>query len=155
MTKAISEQPEKPVCAWRTGQKHCRMRPSSRYCAWHSYWFRLVEYGNLARQQHDEFADWWEQFQPYGIYAERPGPWWADRELLWQAIIGEQEPPVKTRQIQSELDVRCNEVFRFRQGLVLAIDPWARLVGLPLPRWVEKEWKQKRHGSFPSTKQCG
>lgn len=153
MTKKERDAVEPKVCAWRTGQQHCRMRSSSRYCAWHSYWFRLVEYGNLARQQQEEFADWWEQFQPYGIYAGSPGQWWADRELLWQAIIGEQDPPVKTRQIERELEVRCNEVFRVRQGLVLDIDPWARLVGLPLPRWIENEWKQKINGSFPSIKQ--
>lgn len=152
MTKKERDAVEPKVCAWRTGQQHCRMRPSSRYCAWHSYWFRLVEYGNLARQQQEEFADWWEQFQPYGIYADSPGQWWADRELLWQAIIGEQAPPVMTRQIENELVLRRNEVFRARQGLVLAIDPWARLVGLPLPRWIEKEWKAKSDGGATRAK---
>lgn len=146
MTKREKEAIEPSVCAWRTGQRPCRMRPSSRYCAWHSHWFRLVDRGELAQTQHDAFTDWWEQFQPYGIYADSPGLWWADRELLWQALIGQQDPPMLTKQVENELVLRRNEVFRFRQGLALAIDPWARLVGLPLPRWVEKEWKVKANG---------
>lgn len=155
MKKEERDPVEQKVCAWRTGQQHCRMRPTSRYCSWHSYWFRLVQRGNLAREQREEFADWWEQFQPYGIYAESPGQWWADRDLLWSSISGEQDPPMLSKPIENELVLRRNEVFRARKGLVLAIDPWARLVGMPLPRWAKEEWKKKTDGSFLHTKQCG
>lgn len=153
--KRKSEPGHSRVCAWRTGTTHCRMRPSGAYCSWHSYWLRLVEHGNLMRQQQEEFFEWWEQFQPYGIYADQPGPWWADKELLWAAIIGKQDPPAKTSEVERELILRRHEVRRYSQGLTIAIEPSERVAGLPLPSWQEDEWKKKINGSFQDIKQCG
>jgi phospholipase/lecithinase/hemolysin len=80
---------------------------------------RLVDAGNLGRQQYDEFAEWWEQFQPYGRYGDNPGPWWAAIETLWPAMTGCGDAPVLTAEISLELQARRAEVRHFKSGI-----PW-------------------------------
>lgn len=143
-------------CVWRTGVQGCRMLPTSgRHCAWHGHWMRLVDVGNVGRQQYAEFCDWWELFQPYGIYGDHPGQWWADKHVLWQALMGEGQPPVLSESIANELLLRRAEVRRYRQGVAWGADPWARVDETPLPRWIEEEWKNKIHGSSLATNPCG
>lgn len=131
-------------CAFRYGAHLCKMRPTSgRHCVWHAYWLRLVDAGNIARQQYDEFCEWWEQFQPYGIYGDNPGQWWADRDVLWPAMTGLGEPPVMTSLIQRELILRRAEVRHYKQGLPSMKDPWPRIEGKPLPEWNAAQWQEK------------
>lgn len=102
---------------------------------WHAHWLRLVDAGSLGRPQAEVFAEWWEQFQPYGIYGDNPGPWWAAVEVLWPAMIGLGEPPVLTSALVNELLLRRAEVRHQRQGQPWERDPWPRVTGLPLPAW--------------------
>jgi len=131
-------------CTWRTGAHACRMPTAAdRRCGWHRYWIRLVDGGNVGRQQYDEFCDWWEQFQPYGTYADNPGPWWAAIEALWPAMTGLGDPPVLTAALENELVLRRAEVRRFRVGVAWGRDPWPRVSGLPLPVWEAAAWQAK------------
>lgn len=131
-------------CAFRYGSHLCKMRPTSgRHCVWHAYWLRLADAGNLGRQQYDEFIEWWEQFQPYGIYGDNPGQWWADHDLLWQAMIGVGDPPVLTPVLSKELQLRRAEVRHYKQGLPWVKDPWPRVSSLPLPAWEADVWQKK------------
>lgn len=135
---------EPVTCAWRQGAHQCRMIPTSgRHCVWHAYWMRLVDAGNLGRQQYDEFCEWWEQFQPYGIYGDNHGQFWADRSVLWPALTGLGEPPVMTTAIANELLLRRAEVRHYKQGLDWPRDPWPRVSGLPLPEWQAEVWQKK------------
>lgn len=150
MIKAVRKvtsmvQPAAPVaCAWRHGAYHCKLRPTSgRYCVWHAYWLRLVDAGTLGRSQYDEFGEWWEQFQPYGIYGDNPGPWWAAIEVLWPALTGLGEPPVLIPAIGNELLLRRAEVRHYQQGLAWGRDPWPRVSGLPLPVWEREQWQKR------------
>lgn len=103
----------------------------------------MVEVGSLGKTQHEAFAEWWEQFQPYGSYGHAQTPWWADRELLWLVVSGEQDQPVKTIAMDHELEMRRAEVQAYKHGLYAQPNQWTRVSGLPLPRWEEEEWKQK------------
>lgn len=136
-------QPEK-VCQWRTGVLFCQLIPTAgKYCLWHQHWVRLVDVGQLAKQQREVFGEWWEQFQPYGLYAENPGQWWADVDLLWQCLCGNQAP-VKLSDVQArELYMRRAEVRRHLSGLPMGETPWARVHGLPLPAWNKAEWQAR------------
>ena len=60
-------QPE--LCAWRTGDRRCLIRPVGRHCQWHQQWLRRVDVGALGDGQAAAFEEWWAQFQPTGIYA--------------------------------------------------------------------------------------
>jgi hypothetical protein len=102
----------------------------------------MVDAGNLGRQQYEEFAEWWEQFQPYGIYGDRPGPWWAALDVLWPAMTGCADAPVLTASLELELYTRRAEVGRYKQGLAWD-DPWQRLNGPPLPPWEPSLWQPK------------
>lgn len=136
------EPPVIVTCGWRTGVVACRFRPTSgKYCAWHAYWARLVDVGGFSRQQREEFAIWWEQFQPTGIYAENPGPWWADQALLWEALTGQSDPPKFTDVLARELYTRRAEVRRYLISLPMCETPWPRVSGLPLPTWIDQQWK--------------
>lgn len=140
----VIQSPPLVTCDWRTGPRVCAMRPTSgRHCVWHAYWRRLVDAGNLGRQQYDEFCEWWEQFQPYGIYGDNPGQWWADTSVLWPALTGLGELPVQTPAISNELLLRRAEVRHYKQGLAWTRDPWPRVSGLPLPTWTAEEWHAK------------
>lgn len=130
-------------CAWRTGDRLCLIRPAGKYCQWHQHWMRLVDVGALGDGQEAQFVAWWEQFQPTGIYAENPGPWWVDAGMLWQAIIGQQEAPKLTDVLARELYIRRAEVRRYLSGLQMDDTPWARVYGLPLPSWITAEWHAK------------
>jgi len=131
------------TCDWRTGAARCAMRVSSGLrCQWHAHWVRLVDAGNLGRQQKDEFAEWWEQFQPYGIYGDRPGQWWAALDVLWAAMTGCADAPVLTASLELELYTRRAEVGRYKQGLAWP-DHWQRLSGPPLPPWERSLWQPK------------
>lgn len=130
-------------CAWRTGDRSCLIRPTGKYCQWHQAWLRLVDVGALGDGQEAAFVAWWEQFQPTGIYAENPGPWWADVGLLWQAITGQAEAPKLTVSLARELYSRRVEVRRYLRGLPLGETPWERVHGLPLPAWITEEWQAK------------
>ena len=130
-------------CAWRTGDRHCLIRPAGKYCQWHQTWLRLVDVGAFGDGQEAQFMAWWEQFQPTGIYAENPGPWWADVGLLWQAITGQAEAPKLTVSLARELYSRRVEVRRYLRGLPLGETPWERVHGLPLPAWITEEWQAK------------
>lgn len=142
------------TCGWRTGVNTCRMlRGTDKHCLWHRYWIRMVDVGVLGRSQQDEFMEWWEQFQPYGIYGDRPGQWWASIDALWPALTGVGDPPVLTHALENELLVRRAQVRRYQLGQPWTSDPWPRRSGEPLPAW--DDWKNKIHGSFQATKQCG
>lgn len=150
-----------PLCHWRTGDRHCKLFPTAgRYCLWHQYWFRVVEQGDLPRSQREEFGAWWEQFQPWGTYAENPGQYWADVEVVWAGVSGERELPVMTSVIERELLLRRAEVRRYRASQEWGGDPWLRITGYPLPPWHINEWQGKidaikNNGSFLATKECG
>lgn len=130
-------------CAWRTGDRPCLIRPAGRYCQWHQTWLRLVDVGALGDGQEAQFVAWWAQFQPTGIYAGNPGPWWADVALLWASLIGLSEPPKLTDVLARELYIRRAEVRRYLSGLPMGETPWARVHGLPLPVWITEEWQAK------------
>jgi hypothetical protein len=131
------------TCPWRTGVYQCKLLPTAgKYCQWHQYWLRLVDAGNLGRQQREEFMEWREQFQPYGIYAYNPGQWWADGEVVWAALTGVGEAPRMTEAIASELLLRRAEVRRYQQGQAWEHNPWARVDGSPLPEWSAEAWKR-------------
>lgn len=130
-------------CAWRTGDRPCLIRPAGKYCQWHQTWLRLVDVGALGDGQEAQFVAWWEQFQPTGIYAENPGPWWADAGLLWQAITGQAEAPKLTDVLGRELYIRRAEVRRYLSGLPMGETPWPRVHGLPLPAWITEEWQAR------------
>lgn len=130
-------------CAWRTGDRHCLIRPAGKYCQWHQTWMRLVDVGSLGDGQAAAFQAWWEQFQPTGLYAENPGPWWADLSMLWASLIGLEEPPKLTDVLARELYIRRAEVRRYLSGLPMGETPWPRVHGLPLPTWSMEEWKAK------------
>ena len=155
----VSQSAPAITCAWRTGVHACKMIPTSgRYCAWHAYWMRLVDAGSIGRQQHDEFCEWWEQFQPYGIYSDTPGQWWAAVDVLWLVLTGLADKPVMTEVIAKELFLRRAEVRHYQQGLVWGLDPWPRLHDAPLPQWIDSSWQKhanRNHGSSRHTKQCG
>lgn len=137
---AVAPEPER--CAWRTGDRRCLVAPAGgRRCAWHTHWLRLVDVGALGDGQEAAFVAWWAQFQPTGIYAENPGPWWADAGLLWQSLTGQAEVPRLTDALARELYVRRAEVRRYRSGLPLGETPWPRVSGLPLPAWMPEEWR--------------
>lgn len=130
-------------CAWRTGDRPCLIRPAGKYCQWHQTWMRLVDVGSLGDGQEAEFQAWWEQFQPTGLYAENPGPWWADAEVLWLALTGHAEAPKLTDVLARELYIRRAEVRRYLSGLPMGETPWERVSGLPLPTWIMEEWQAK------------
>lgn len=133
-----------PTCAWRTGNRQCVLVPTGDVrCQWHRQWGRLIDLGIVGRSQYDEFAEWWEQFQPYGCYAENPGPWWADIHALWSCLVGLGELPVLTEELARELYLRRVEVRRYRQGIAWERDPWPRITGSPLPPWKPEEWQAK------------
>ena len=141
---AAAETIPRSTCAWRTGAYACTIPASSGHrCAWHGYWLRIVETGNIGRQQYEEFCEWWEQFQPYGQYAENHGPWWAAIEVLWTALTGMADPPMLTREIRSELLLRRAEVRHMKIGQPWTRDPWPRLSGTPLPVWEPAQWQRK------------
>lgn len=132
------------TCGWRTGVNSCRLlRGTDKHCPWHRYWIRLVDVGVLGRPQRDEFVEWWEQFQPYGMYGDRPGQWWASIDLLWPALTGVGDPPVLTVVFENELALRRAEVWRHRQGLPCLSSPRPRVHGEPLPVWSVEEWHVK------------
>lgn len=130
------------TCGWRTGVNACRMlRGTDKHCLWHRYWIRLLDVSVPGRSQQDEFVEWWEQFQPYGIYGDRPGQWWASIDALWPALTGVGDPPILTQAVENELLLRRAQVRRYRQGQPWTGDPWPRRSGEPLPQW--DEWKNK------------
>lgn len=132
------------TCSWRTGAHGCKMkRSSAKHCLFHLHWLRLVDHGVLGRQQYDEFVDWWEQYQPYGPYGDRPGQWWASVAALWPALTGVGDPPVLTQAIDRELYLRRAEVRKHLAGLPWPGDPWPRLHGEPLPAWSSQHWQLK------------
>ena len=132
------------ICGWRTGPKHCLIAVlSGSHCAWHQHWLRVVGAGNVGRQQFEEFCEWWEQFQPYGQYAENHGPWWAAVDVLWAALTGVAAVPAMTTVIANELLLRRAEVRRFRQRLPWTGDPWPRMSDMPLPAWRPEHWQPK------------
>lgn len=136
-------------CVWRTGVYGCRMPVASeRRCGWHRYWVRMADAGNIARAQYDEFCEWWEQFQPYGSYADNHGPWWAAVEALWPALTGVGDPPVMTSSIENELLLRRAEVRRFLAGQQGVVAPWPRVHGLPLPSWETDVWQRQALASL-------
>jgi hypothetical protein len=140
----MSEEASAKVCQWRTGVLMCRLIPTAgKYCLWHQHWVRLVDVGNLGRQQREEFGEWWDQFQPYGLYAENPGQWWADVDVLWQCLTGHTEAPCLTDVLARELYIRRAEVRRYLSGLPMGETPWDRVSGLPLPAWIRDEWQAK------------
>lgn len=140
----IIQSPPPMTCVFRYGAHACQMRPTSgRRCVWHAYWLRMVEAGNIGKGQYDEFCEWWEQFQPYGIYGDNPGQWWADTAVLWPAMTGLGEPPVLTLACSNELILRRAEVRHYRQGLDWVRDPWPRVKGKPLPVWTAEDWQLK------------
>ncbi len=143
-TESVLTPPARVTCVWRTGAHTCKLLPTSgRHCAWHAHWMRLVNAGNIERQQYDEFCEWREQFQPYGRYGDNHGLWWAAIEVLWPAMIGLDEAPVLTPALESELLLRRAEVRRYRAGLAWDRDPWPRVSGMPLPVWQAEEWRKK------------
>ena len=145
---SVLSQPEKETCRWRTGDRRCRLQPTAvGRCAWHHHWARLVDSGAVGRGQEEEFREWWEQFQPWGVYGDRPGPWWADVEMLWSALCGFGDAPVLTVRHENELLLRRCEVFNYRQGRVAySPHPWPRLNEAPLPQWNVDYWSKKIAG---------
>lgn len=140
----MSDAVSVPTCGWRTGVRICRMLSgTNKYCGFHAHWVRLVERGRLDRQQYDEFCVWWEQFQPWGIYGDRPGQWWASIAVLWAALTGLAEAPKLTAVINNELILRRWEVSRYVRGVAWDHDPWPRLTGEPMPKWERTEWEIK------------
>jgi hypothetical protein len=141
---APSQNPKQiTTCAWHTGASRCALHVfAEQRCQWHRQWVRLVDAGNLGRQQYAEFAEWWEQFQPYGRYGDNPGQWWAALDVLWPAMTGCDVAPVLTLDISRELQARRAEVRRFKAGLDWQ-DPWPRLHGAPLPEWNREQWQAK------------
>lgn len=133
------------LCAWRTGDRRCLIRPAGKHCQWHQAWLRKADVGALGDGQEAEFLVWWEQFQPTGLYAENPGPWWADAGLLWQALTGHVEPPKITDLLARELHIRRVEVWRYLSGLPIGEMPKDRVSGLPLPAWVAEDWQARCH----------
>jgi len=143
-TTATPTMPSMATCAWRTGAYACRMPVGSAHrCAWHQHWMRLVDAGNIGRQQFEEFAEWWEQFQPYGNYGENHGPWWAAIDVLWPALTGMDDPPLLTREIRNELMLRRVDVRHYLLGQPGPKAPWPRIEGQPLPAWRADEWQAK------------
>lgn len=144
MTNSEKEAVLPTACAWRTGARRCRIPLSGGHrCQWHQHWMRLVDVGALGDGQEAAFRVWWEQFQPTGIYAENPGPWWADVELVWQCLTGHVDPPKLTDVLARELYIRRAEVRRYLSGLPMGETPWDRVSGWPLPAWIEDKWKAK------------
>lgn len=132
------------VCQWRTGVLFCQLIPTAgKYCLWHQHWVRLVDAGNLGRQQREEFGEWWEQFQPYGLYAENPGQWWAHVDVLWSCLCGYAQPTRLTDIQARELYIRRCEVRRYLSGLPMGVTPWERVYDLPLPAWIKQDWQAK------------
>lgn len=154
MTKSEKSALIAEPCAWKTGDRRCGIPVSSGVrCQWHQYWLRLVETGAIGDGQEDTFRAWWAQFQPTGIYADNPGPWWADVDVLWSCLSGCTEAPTLTPALARELYSRRVEVRRFLQGLPMGQTPWDRVHGLPLPPWELAEWQAiltriTNHGSF-------
>ena len=133
-----------PLCAWRTGNRRCLIPLSSGVrCQWHTHWMRLVYVGELHEGQETAFRAWWAQFQPTGLYAENPGPWWADADLLWYCLTGQSDAPKLTDVLARELYIRRAEVRRYLSGLPMGETPWDRVHGLPLPTWITEEWQEK------------
>lgn len=131
-------------CAWHTGTRRCGILVSAgTRCQWHQHWMRLVDAGVVGRDQSAEFCEWWEQFQPWGVYAMNPGPWWADVALLWTCLIGLGVMPVLTAEISGELYLRRAQVRRYLHGLPWPGDPWPRHTELSLPPWQADAWQAK------------
>lgn len=151
---AINASVERETCRWRTGDRRCAI-PTVPHCSWHRYWLRVVEQGVIVQPQYEAFCEWWEQFQPYGTYANTPGIWWADQDVLWAALCGQGDVPYTTEDIYRELYLRRAEVRLYRAGKAFDRAPWARMSGPPLPEWSEQAWKAKVDGSFHNIKQCG
>lgn len=132
------------TCTWTSESRTCAMLASSSgLCIWHRDWLRLIEEGAPGRTDHEEFADWWEQFQPYGRYGSNPGPWWAAIEIIWAALRGFGMSPMLTKEIDRELSLRQSEVHRYEHGLAALNAPWPRVTGLPLPPWHTELWHAK------------
>lgn len=143
-TAAAMSAAAKTSCSWRTGTRLCALMPTrSGRCQWHGYWARVVDAGLVGRDQCAEFGEWWEQFQPWGVYAENPGPWWAEVNLLWACLVGLGEMPVLTNELTRELYLRRTEVRRYRQGMAWEHEPWPRVTGAPLPPWTSEQWQAK------------
>ena len=152
----LDESAVKETCRWKTGDRRCRLHPTAAgRCAWHHHWGRLVDSGVVGDGQEAEFCAWWEQFQPYGVYGDQHGPWWADLDVLWAALCGLGDVPALTDVLARELYSRRCDVRRYRAGLAVGETPWARVSGYPLPLWDEVEWKNKVDGSSLHTRQCG
>lgn len=129
-------------CVWRTGDRRCLIPLSSGVrCQWHQHWMRMVDVGELGDGQEAAFRVWWAQFQPTGLYAENPGPWWADADLLWYCLTGQAEAPRLTDVLGRELYIRRAEVRRYLSGFQMGETPWERVNGLPLPAWVTTQWQ--------------
>lgn len=131
------------TCAWRTGASRCGIHVYTQLrCQWHQHWFMIIDGGYPGLEQHDAFAEWWEQFQPYGQYGDNPGPWWASKEMLWRVLSGQEEQPVLTSAIENELILRRADVRRYRYGMNQSSDPWPRLTDIRLPPWDAIQWQQ-------------
>lgn len=134
----------RPTCSWTSESRTCAMiTTASGLCAWHRDWLRLIDDGAPGRTDHEEFADWWDQFQPYGAYGSHPGPWWAAIDVLWAALRGLSTAPMLTKEIDRELFLRRSEVHRYEHGLSTLKAPWVRVTGLPLPPWSAELWHTK------------
>ncbi len=131
------------TCSWAMESRRCAMLATADgLCGWHRYWVRLIDHGAPGRDEQEEFADWWEQFQPTGPYGESPGQWWAAIESLWPALHGHAHGPSITEGMQRELYLRRTEVLRFYRGIRDVMRaPWPRLSGLPLPAWDSAQWQ--------------
>lgn len=143
------------LCAWRTGDRRCLIRPAGKHCQWHQTWMRRVDVGALGDGQEAAFLAWWEQFQPTGLYADNPGPWWADAGLLWSCLTGHTDAPKLTDLLARELYIRRAEVRRYLSGLPMGETPWERVSRLPLPPWHQTDWQTKIDGSSLAIKRCG
>lgn len=134
----------RPTCSWTIESRTCGMlATASGFCLWHRHWLRLIDDGAPGRTDHEEFADWWEQFQPYGAYGLNPGQWWAAIDVLWAALRGMGMSAILTKEIERELFLRQSEVHRYERGLSALKAPWPRVTGLPLPPWSEESWHAK------------
>lgn len=133
------------TCGWNTEGRPCALLSTSAgFCLWHRHWLRLIEHGAPGRNDHEEFAEWWEQFQPYGNYALNPGQWWSAIDVLWPALRGIGMSPILTHETEHELFLRRSEVHRYEHGLpAMTRAPWARLSGGPLPPWHAEDWQAK------------
>lgn len=129
------------LCAWHHNRCNmfgsCGTGGGQWLCGWHHYFARALSNGLPAGLTDLQlFEEWLAQFRPDGAYGMNPGQWWAHAAILWDAVNGTGENPVKTWAIDRELHERYRIAWWAARGVAAPDLKKPRLEGRPLPPWT-------------------